>query len=262
MHPELLRVGSFVLPTYGFLLAIGFLAALWLLRLRAAKFGLPPDTVSDLGIWILLAGLVGSKVLLVLVEWPHYVTSFRAAGELLRSAGVFYGGLIGAILAAAVLIRKKGIPFWTLTDAAAPCVALGQAIGRLGCFSAGCCWGREAHVPWPVTFTDSVAERNVGVPLEVPLHPPQLYESLGTALLCVLLLRLVKRRPGFSGETFARYLIGYALLRGTIELFRGDPRGTVFSPAFSTSQFLAVLGVLAGIAVYVARRHQPRPATA
>src|SRR5258706_11204271 len=111
MHPELLRIGSFVLPTYGFLLAIGFLAALWLLRQRAAKFGLPPDTVSDLGIWILLAGLVGSKLLLVVVEWPHYVTSLRAAGELLRSAGVFYGGLIRAVRAAANLIPEKGGSF-------------------------------------------------------------------------------------------------------------------------------------------------------
>src|SRR5689334_17237195 len=119
MHPELFRIGSFALPTYGLLLAIGFLAALWMLRKRAAKLGLSADAVSDLGIWILLSGLVGAKLLLVVVEWPHYVTSLRAAGELVRSAGVFYGGLLGAILAAVVLIRKKAIPFWTLADAAA-----------------------------------------------------------------------------------------------------------------------------------------------
>src|SRR5512135_1372097 len=204
MHPELLHIGSFVLPTYGVLLAIGFLAALWLLRRRAAAFGLSPDTVSDLGIWILLAGLVGSKLLLVIVEWPRYVTSLSALGELLRSAGVFYGGLIGAVVAAGVLIRKKQIPFWTLADAAAPCVALGQSIGRLGCFSAGCCWGRETHVPWAITFTNPAAERNVGVPLGVPLHPTQLYEAVGTAILCVLLVVFERRR--FSGETFTRYL--------------------------------------------------------
>jgi phosphatidylglycerol:prolipoprotein diacylglycerol transferase len=137
MHPELLRLGSFVLPTYGLLLALGFVAALVLLRKRAAKFGLPPDTVSDLGIWILLAGLLGSKLTLIVVEWPHYVRSFRAFGEILRSAGVFYGGLLGAILASLYLIRKHKLDFFTLADAASPCVALGQAVGRLGCFAAG-----------------------------------------------------------------------------------------------------------------------------
>jgi phosphatidylglycerol:prolipoprotein diacylglycerol transferase len=260
VHPELFRIGSLALPTYGVLLAIGFVASLWLLRRRAALYGLSPDTLSDLGIWILLSGLLGAKVLLVVVDWPHYVTSLHAFGELLRSAGVFYGGLIGAILAAVVLIRKKGIPFWTLTDAAAPCVALGQAVGRLGCFSAGCCWGRETHVPWAITFTNPIAERNVGVPLGVPLHPTQIYEALGTALLCVLLIAFEKRR--FPGETFARYLLGYAVLRGTIEIFRGDPRGTVLSNALSTSQFIAILGVLAAIAIFVAQGRKIRPVAA
>lgn len=260
MHPELIRIGSFALPTYGVLLASGFLAALFLLRKRAAKFGLPEDSISDLGIWILLAGLLGSKLLLVIVEWPRYVTSARAFLELLRSAGVFYGGLIGALVATVFLIRKKRINFWTLTDVAAPCVALGQAIGRLGCFAAGCCWGREAHVPWAVRFTDPAAQANVGVPLDVPLHPTQLYEALGTGLLCVLLIAFERRR--FSGETFARYLIGYAILRGTVEIFRGDPRGTVLS-SLSTSQFIAILGGLAGLAIYLARRpREPRTATA
>ena len=259
MHPELFHIGSFALPTYGVLLALGVFAALFLLRKRAEKFGLSPDAVSDLGIWILLAGLVGAKVLLVIVEWPHFVSSWSGLMELLRSAGVFYGGLIGAIVATVVLIRQKGIPFWSLADAAAPCVALGQAIGRLGCFSAGCCWGKEAHVPWAVTFTNPAAERNVGVPLGVPLHPTQLYEALGVGLLCLLLILFERRR--FSGETFSRYLVGYAVLRAVIETFRGDPRGALFHSALSTSQFIAILGVVAGIAIYVARRHQPRPAT-
>jgi phosphatidylglycerol:prolipoprotein diacylglycerol transferase len=260
VHPELLRIGSFVLPTYGVLLAAGFLAALWLLRRRAPKFGLSPDTVSDIGIWILLAGLLGSKILLVVVEWPQYVRSWSALGELLRSAGVFYGGLIGATLAGAFLLRRKHLSFWTFTDVAAPTVALGQAIGRLGCFSAGCCWGAACHLPWAVTFTDPVAERNVGVPLNVPLHPTQLYEAAGTLLLCLLLIAFERRR--FPGETFARYLLGYGLLRGTIELFRGDPRGSVFG-GVSTSQFIALLGILAAAAIWVLQRRKvSSPATA
>jgi phosphatidylglycerol:prolipoprotein diacylglycerol transferase len=254
MLPELVRIGSFSLPTYGLLMATAFLASLWLLRKRAPAAGISPDAASDLGIWILLSGLAGSKLLLVIVEWPHYVTSLSAFLSLFRSAGVFYGGLIGAVLVSMVLIRKRDIDFWNLCDAAAPCVALGQSIGRLGCFAAGCCWGREAHVPWAVTFTNPIAEGNVGVPLDVPLHPTQIYESLGTLLLCILLVRFEKRR--FSGETFARYLIGYAVLRGTIELFRGDPRGFLFQSALSTSEFIAILGLAFGITLYFVRQRR------
>lgn len=254
MHPELLRIGSFVLPTYGVMMALGFGAALWLLRRRAVTFGLPADSISDLGIWMLLSGLAGAKILLVIVEWPHFVTSWKAFLELFRSAGVFYGGLIGAVVATLFLLRRKKLGFFTFADLGVPCVALGQALGRLGCFSAGCCWGRETTVPWAVTFTNPIAERNVGVPLGLHLHPTQIYESIGTLLLCIVLVRFERRR--FEGETFARYLIGYSILRGTIEFFRGDPRGAVFN-TLSTSQMIAAIGLLAGIAIYVVRRRQP-----
>jgi phosphatidylglycerol:prolipoprotein diacylglycerol transferase len=167
---------------------------------------------------------------------------------------VFYGGLIGAVLATVVLLRRKKISFWTFADAAAPSVALGQAFGRVGCFLAGCCWGRECALPWAVTFTSPVARENVGVPLGVPLHPTQVYEALGTLVLCVLLVRFERR--AFSGETFARYVVGYALLRGTIEFFRGDPRGEVLG-VMSTSQFIAACGALAGLAIYALRRRTP-----
>ena len=120
--------------------------------------------------------------------------------------------------------------------------------------AAGCCWGKECHLPWAITFTNPIAEQNVGVPLGVQLHPTQLYEAIGTLLLFGLLLLFEKRR--FSGETFARYVIGYALLRGAIELFRGDPRGEVFG-LMSTSQFIALCGLLVGVAILVWRRRMP-----
>ncbi len=252
MHPELLHIGSFTLPTYGVAMALAFVGALLLLRKRAALAGLTPEAATDLGIWLLLGGLAGSKLLLVIVEWPYYVQSLSAFFSLFRSAGVFYGGLIGSLLVGFVVFRRRRLDFWRVADAAAPSVALGQAIGRLGCFSAGCCWGRECHLPWAVTFTNPVAERNVGVPLGIPLHPTQLYESAATLVLCGLLLALERRR--FTGETFARYLVGYALLRFTIEMFRGDPRGTVFGAALSTSQFIALLGLVAGVAIWLLRR--------
>jgi len=258
MLPELFHLGSFAIPTYGFLMACGFLSGLALLRRRAPTFGLAGDDAVDLGVWVLLAGLVGAKVLLLVVEWKHFhLTDPNSLLELLRSGGVFYGGLIGALLAAAVFLRLRRISFWAVADAAAPSIALGQAIGRLGCFAAGCCWGRECHLPWAVTFTNEVAERNVGVPLGIPLHPTQLYEAAGTLLLCLALVAFEKRR--FSGETFAFYLLGYSLLRGTIELFRGDPRGQVFG-FLSTSQFIALAGLLLGLGILLVRRRTAKTA--
>ena len=246
MHPELIRIGSFALPSYGVALACAFLASIWLLRRRAPSFGVPPDAAADVGIWLLLSGLLGAKILLLVVEGPRYLRSWGDFVEFLRSGGVFYGGLIGAVAALVVLLRKRRIGFWTFVDIAAPAVALGHAIGRLGCFSAGCCWGRECSLPWAVTFTDPVAERNVGVPLNVPLHPTQLYESAGLLVLCGLLLALGRRRPG---QIFAVYLGGYALLRFTIEFFRGDPRGSVFGGALSTSQLIALTGLAAALGI-------------
>jgi phosphatidylglycerol---prolipoprotein diacylglyceryl transferase len=260
VHPELIRIGSFALPSYGLMMALGFLAALWLVRRRSPAFGVAPDVASDIGIWVLLSGLLGSKLLLVIVDWPQYVSSWSGLKDLARAGGVFYGGLMGAVVATAVLLRKREIPFFTFADIAAPAAALGQGLGRVGCLLAGCCWGRNCTLPWAVTFTDENAHDNVGVPLNLPLHPTQIYEALGTLALCILLIVLERRR--YSGQTFVRYLFGYAFLRFTIELFRGDPRGSVLG-LMSTSQFIALCGVAVAGALWALRRKTaPAPAAA
>ena len=193
MHPDLIHIGSFALPSYGLMMALGFLAALWLLRRRAPAFGIAPDAASDVGIWLLLSGLVGAKLLLVVVEWPHYVSSWNGVKDLARAGGVFYGGLLGAIVGTAIVLRKREIPFFTFADNAAPSIAIGQALGRVGCLLAGCCWGRECDLPWAITFSDPKAAANVGVPLGIPLHPTQIYEAVGTLVLCALLLVFERR---------------------------------------------------------------------
>ncbi|MEO8586829.1 MAG: prolipoprotein diacylglyceryl transferase [Acidobacteriota bacterium] len=260
MHPELIHIGSFALPSYGVMMALGFLAALWLLRKRAPGFGIEPDAASDIGIWLLLSGLVGAKLLLVIVEWPHYVSSWDGLKDLARAGGVFYGGLIGAVVGTAILLRKRRIPFFAFADSAAPSIALGQCLGRVGCLLAGCCWGRHCEQPWAITFFDPKAAENVGVPLGVPLHPTQIYEAVGTLILCILLVAFERRR--YSGETFVRYLFGYAILRFTIEIFRGDPRGSVFG-AMSTSQFIAICLAVAAAGIWALRRRTaPAPAAA
>ena len=191
------------------------------------------------------------------MEGPRYLTSWDGFVEFLRSGGVFYGGLLGAVVALAVMLRKKAIGFWTFADMAAPSVALGHAIGRLGCLSAGCCWGRECHLPVGDHLHDPAAERNVGVPLHVPLHPTQLYEAAAPSAL-----RSPRRRsegPASAARSSPTYLGLYALLRGTIEFFRGDPRGAVLGGAVSTSQLIALGGVLAALAIWGLNRKQTPP---
>src|SRR5262249_49607536 len=146
--------GTFSAPTYGLFMAIGFLAGLYAAARQAKRPGLDPQRVTDLGVWVLLRGMAGAKLMLLAVDWNPYSPHPRGLPSLLQSGGVFYGGLVGGILAAWWSARLYSLPGWATADVLAPGVVLGQAIGRLGCFCAGCCYGKPASVPWAVTFTD------------------------------------------------------------------------------------------------------------
>lgn len=255
------HLGPFSLHTYGLLLVAALLAALWLAGRLAEKQGLDPQKVQDLGIASIIAGLVGAKLLLVLVDFDQYRMSPRAVLDILQSGGVFYGGLLGGLPVAWWYIRRHGLPVLTTLDVLAPALALGQGIGRLGCFAAGCCFGSPSSAPWSVIFHDEGAHALVGVPLGVPLHPSQLYESAGAFLLmAALLITLRKRR--FEGQVVTLYLISYAILRFALEFWRGDvARGTVFGGALSTSQFIAILVVfLTMAAVPIIAKRKPEAA--
>jgi len=262
MHPELLHLGPIVLPAYGAALGVAFVLGILLLKRRAPQYGIDGETAVDMGIWLILSGLLGAKLLLLVVEGPgYYLGSFRGLLELFRAGGVFYGGLLGALVAAVFFVKVKKVPFLAFADAAAPAVALGQAIGRIGCLAAGCCWGGRCEKPWAITFTDPQAGANVGVPLHVPLHPTQLYEALGLFALAGLLFWFGKGRV--PGRTFSLYLVGAAVLRFTVELFRGDPRGTVPGTSLSTSQGIAVALFVLGVALWLAgRKRTDEPAEA
>jgi phosphatidylglycerol:prolipoprotein diacylglycerol transferase len=238
-------VGPLTLHTYGVLLAIAFLTGLWVAGRQARQEKLSPERVTDLAIYVLIAGLVGAKLLLVIVDWDYYSKNLSQAFSLLQSGGVFYGGLLAALPVAWWYASRHGLDGWRTADALAPGVAIGQAIGRLGCFNAGCCFGRATDLPWGVTFTDIYASRNVGVPIDQALHPTQLYESVAALGLFFALLWLARHKR-FHGQIVISYVAFYSVLRFVIEFFRGDSaRGVVFGGALSTSQFIALL-MLAG----------------
>ncbi len=251
MYPELFRIGTFPVTTYGIFLAIGMLLALYATSRLADRDGLPKERIYDLGLWVLVGGLVGSKLLMILVEPGVEIFTL----DFLRSGGVFYGGLIGGFLAVVILVPLYKLPFWKAADAFAPGVALGQAFGRQGCFSAGCCWGKETHLPWGVHFTQAGHEYT-GVPIYGPegadlfLHPTQLIESFTMLAVFGLLVWLHKRKK-FDGQILIAYGIIYALFRFSIEFIRDDPRGDLLGfttlTGLSTSQGVSLIVAAASI---------------
>ncbi len=171
MHPILLDLGFFQLPTYGLLLATGVVAALWTLSLRADRAEMNGAHLVDFALWLVIWALVGAKLLLVIVELPRYLRDPASLLGVFRAGGVFLGGFIAAVITAAVLLRRYKLKTLPTFDVITPSLALGQAIGRLGCLMAGCCWGAACDLPWAITYTDPVAAERLGTPLHQAVHP-------------------------------------------------------------------------------------------
>ena len=216
MFPKIISTGSFYLPTYGVLVALAFLAGLTITVKLARRSGLDAELITNLAVYCALAGLLGAKLLMILFDWPD-IKIFSLST--LQAAGVFQGGLVLAILAAFFYVRSQGLPWLRTADAFAPGVALGHSIGRLGCLAAGCCWGKECTLPWAIKFHSVEAYALTGVPLEVPLHPSQLYELSTEAILFVFLYRLFGR-PHAPGKIIGLYLLLSSAARFGIEFTR------------------------------------------
>lgn len=265
MYPEIFRIGTFPVTTYGIFLALGMLCALFVASRLARQDGLPKERIYDLGLWTLVGGLVGSKVLMYFVEPDVQLLSL----DFLRSGGVFYGGLIGGFLAVVILVPLYKLNFWKVADAYAPGVALGQAFGRQGCFSAGCCWGKPTDLPWGVHFTQAGHEYT-GVPiytadgLDLHLHPTQQYESILMFGVFALLFFL-HRKKKFDGQILILYGIIYSIIRFSIEFVRDDPRGDLFgfttATGLSTSQGVSLIVAVGSIIFLIWRLNALRHKT-
>lgn len=258
MYPELVRIGSFPINTYGVFLAIAFLCAIFVTVKLAERDGLPRERIYDLSLWMLLAALVGSKVLMLFTEPEYREQPLQLLSlDFLRSGGVFYGGLLGAVIAGYLLMKRYKLPWWKTADACAPGIAVGNFFGRQGCFAAGCCWGEPTTLPWGVKFTE-LGHQITGVPIDTHLHPTQLYESFAMLLVFLFLLWLHKRRR-FTGQVILAYALLYSVIRFAIEFVRDDPRGDILGltslTGLSTSQLLSiVIGVSALVLLLVRRR--------
>ncbi len=258
MFPRLLEIGSFSLPTYGLLIAVGFLVGISLSARLAKRTAMDPERITNLGIILLLSAIVGAKLFLIADSWSYYAADWGRLFTLsaLRSGGVFYGGLVTALGVAYWYTRRHGMPWFATADLMVPGLAFGHAVGRMGCFAAGCCWGRETHVAWAVTFSNPVAHDFTGVPLNVSVHPTQLYEAFGTALIGAFLLwRFL--RPHAPGAILGAYLALYSSFRFVVEPFRADgARPVLVGGTVSTTQLVA-LGLLAlGIWLILAARRR------
>lgn len=266
MHPFLIDFGEIdlpllgpthvFLPSYGVLFALGVtLAWIWFAR-RARKLDMPDETIFNLTFYSLVGGIVGAKLLLVIVDWQDYVADPRLLLGTIRTAGVLVGGVVTGALVFVLYARRNGLPLLRLADAVVAPLALAQALGRFGCFAAGCCYGKvcDPSHPLAVQFTHPSAIAAARFANQ-PLIATQLVEALSDLVLVAILTIAWRRRLRPEGTVLWLYVTLYSIVRFTIEFYRGDiDRGLYFDGALSTSQLFAIAGMVVGVAMLVGSR--------
>ena len=240
MHNDILKIGPVTIHGYGLMIAIGILAAVLLAAYRAKRKGLSADMVYSLGIVALIFGFIGAKLLYCIVEWRYFIENPLQA--LSGQGFVIYGGILGGVAAAIIYCRIKKISFIRYFDLVAPSLSLAQGFGRIGCFLAGCCYGRQTDSVFGIVFHQSLYAPN-----GVRLIPTQVMSSAGNFIIAAILL-LYGRKDRKAGRVGAMYLILYSVGRFAIEFFRADARGSI--GALSTSQFISIITLIIGIGLF------------
>ena len=253
MFPIILKLGPITIHTYGLMMAVGVACGLLFLFVQSKKQNLPSSKIIDMAFYTIIVSLIGAKLILLVGNFSYYMRYWRELLSLARSGGVFQGGLTFGIIFALWYFRRHKIPTLKTTDIFAPALALGHGFGRIGCFSAGCCYGTESSLPWGVIFNNKYASDLTGVPLGIPLHPTQLYESALNFLNFFVLFIILKKKK-FDGQVFSFYIINYSIIRYIVEFYRGDHPDKAFlfrnpSPYLSLSlpQLFCILGLIAGV---------------
>jgi len=231
MHPVLFHIGSFNLYTYGLFVALGFMTAVFISQKIAKPHGISTENISDIFFVILLSALLGARLLYVLINFDDFKNNLLDIFKIWNGGLVFFGGFIASVAAVMIYLKVKKFNVWKTADIIAPGIALGHAVGRLGCFFAGCCYGRECSLPFAIKFTNPEGL----APLGVYLHPTQIYSVVSNIILFSILLGLQKNKK-FDGMIFLSYIMLYSIFRSFVEFFRGDFRGDFFFEFISMSQ--------------------------
>ena len=262
MHPYLINLNNFKMPTYGFMIAMAYITATLYILKKSRKENLNKESITDIVFYTVLSGIIGGKILYIITFWQYFGNDLNEkiknifTFDTLTSGFVFYGGFMTAIISLYILTRIKNIKFLKLADIMSPAAALAHAIGRIGCFSAGCCHGKPTQSIFGVIFSNpqSLVKREY---LNIPIHPTQLYESFGNVLI-FLFLNFILSKKYFKkdGYVFMLYIILYSFLRFIVELYRGDERGITYLN-LSQAQFISILAITASISgiIYIKKNN-------
>ncbi len=253
MDQILFQFGKITVTWYGTLLALGFIAALWTAGRRAVLVGISPERVADVGPWLIIGTVIGARLVYVL-SYPQAFEGkpFWHVFAVWQGGLVFYGGLFGASGACILFCKLNKIALWRFADVLAPSVALGHAIGRIGCLMNGCCFGRACELPWAIKFPAGHETYPHAV------HPTQIYESLLNFALYLALAWFFRKRRKFDGQIFALYLMGYAVVRSSVEMFRGDyPKDYYVGGWMTPAHWVSVAILAVGVMLYAWQKANP-----
>lgn len=243
MHPDLFSIGPVTLHSYGLFVALGFIAGILIAIKLGKAVGITSNSVMDMGFIIILSGLIGSRLVYIIINFSHYVENPLDSIKLWQGGLVFSGGLVAAIIMLLLYVKHHKHNIWTIVDIWAPAAAIGQAIGRIGCFFAGCCYGQPTDHAWGIIFTNpkSIATLNI------PLHPTQLYSSFSSFIIFAILIILNSKKK-FEGQVFLWFLILHSTARLFLERFRGDSRGVFLTDDLTMTQFIALAILITAVA--------------
>jgi phosphatidylglycerol:prolipoprotein diacylglycerol transferase len=257
VHPIAFHLGRLPIHWYGVMVALGFMAGLWTASRRGLREGVAAEKVLDLGPWLILGTIVGARTLYVISYWNEEFAQNPTQIFMIQKGGlVFYGGLIGASLACIIYTRVKKLPLWKFADILAPSIALGYVFGRIGCLMNGCCYGKVCQLPWAIRYPNlshqsPIWRQHYDAGLtgfddrSAPVHPTQVYDSLLNVAFYLGLAWLYRHKK-FDGQVFGAYLVGYALLRSFVEIFRGDYPQHYLGGWATPAQLVSVAIIIAG----------------
>ncbi|MDI6738771.1 MAG: prolipoprotein diacylglyceryl transferase [Candidatus Edwardsbacteria bacterium] len=252
MLPDILRIGPLTLHSYGLMLAIAFMAGIMVIERLAGPRGFDKNKIIDCTLVIMAAAIVGSRVFYVLFHLSEYRSNWWSALTVWEGGLTFYGGVLLAVPAGMIFMRRNKLPIWPLADLISPAFALGLGFGRLGCFLNGCCFGKPSDLPWAVRFPANSAAGALGCPLQ----PTQLYESLFGFALFVLLLFLI-RRKFFPGFLFCLFIALYAVWRFLLDFLRHYEPSQFAALGLTNNQWVSVflLAASAVVGAVLSRRN-------